>query len=126
VVAITGDGGLQMAAPELSTLKEMCVWIRKELGPETPLHFSRFYPLFKLRGLPPTPVSTLEKARSIAQSAGLEYVYIGNVPGHEAENTFCPRCKKMVIRRMGMAVLENRLKSGKCPDCSRSLPGIWS
>ena len=111
---------------DLSTLKEMCVWIQKELGAETPLHFSRFYPLFKLKGLPPTPVSTLERARSIAQSAGLEYVYIGNVPGHEGENTFCPKCKKMVIKRAGYMVGEVNLKEGKCKFCGKPISGIWT
>ena len=111
---------------DLSALKEICVWIEKELGAETPLHLSRFYPLFKLKGLPPTPVSTLEKARSIAQSAGLEYVYIGNVPGHEGENTFCPKCKKLVIKRAGYMVGEVNLKEGKCKFCGKPIPGIWT
>ena len=71
---------------EMSVVKEMCLWIKKELGPDTPVHFSRFYPLYKLRSLPPTPVSTLDKVRAVALSAGLEYVYVGNIPGHEAEN----------------------------------------
>src|SRR4030042_439479 len=67
---------------EMSVVKEMCLWIKKELGPDTPIHFSRFYPLYKLKNLPPTPVSTLEKARPAALSSGLEYVYVGNIPGH--------------------------------------------
>jgi pyruvate formate lyase activating enzyme len=111
---------------DMDVLKEMCLWIKKELGAETPLHFSRFYPLFKLKGLPPTPVSTLEKARSIALSAGLEYVYIGNVPGHEGENTFCPKCKKMIIKRAGYMVGEINLKEGKCRYCGKPIPGIWT
>jgi pyruvate formate lyase activating enzyme len=107
-------------------LREMCLWIRKELGPETPVHFSRFYPLYKLKNLPPTPVSTLETARATALSAGLEYVYIGNVPGHEAENTFCPKCKKAVIKRAGYMVGEIRLKDGKCSFCGKPIHGIWA
>jgi pyruvate formate lyase activating enzyme len=79
---------------EWPVVKEMCLWIKKELGADIPVHFSRFYPLYKLRSLPPTPVSTLEKARNTALSSGLEYVYIGNIPGHEGEHTFCPKCKK--------------------------------
>ena len=109
-----------------AVLKEMCLWIRKELGADTPIHFSRFYPLYKLKTLPPTPVSTLEKARAIALSAGLEYVYIGNVPGHESESTFCPRCKKAVIRRTGFMVGEVHLKGGKCGYCGKPIPGIWA
>jgi pyruvate formate lyase activating enzyme len=86
---------------EMSVVKEMCLWVKKELGADTPIHFSRFYPLYKLRSLPPTPVSTLEKARAVALSSGLEYVYIGNIPGHEGGNTFCPRYKKLIIQRAG-------------------------
>ncbi len=104
----------------------LCLWIKKGLGSETPVHFSRFYPLYKLRSLPPTPVSTLEKARALALSSGLEYVYIGNVPGHEGENTFCPRCKKLLIQRTGYMVGEVHLKSGKCGYCGKPIPGIWT
>jgi pyruvate formate lyase activating enzyme len=111
---------------EMSVIKEMCLWIKKELGSETPVHFSRFYPLYKLRSLPPTPVSTLEKARTLALSSGLEYVYIGNVPGHEGENTFCPRCKKLLIQRTGYMVGEVHLKNGKCGYCGKPIPGIWT
>ncbi len=111
---------------EMSIIKEMCLWIKKELGSETPVHFSRFYPLYKLRSLPPTPVSTLEKAQAVALSSGLEYVYIGNVPGHEGENTFCPKCKKLLIQRTGYMVGEVHLKSGKCGYCGKPIPGIWA
>jgi pyruvate formate lyase activating enzyme len=111
---------------DLSVLEEMCLWVKKELGADTPLHFSRFYPLYKLRSLPPTPVSTLEKARNVALSTGLEFVYIGNIPGHEGEHTFCPKCKKMVIQRIGYMIGENHLKGGKCQYCGKPLPGIWT
>jgi pyruvate formate lyase activating enzyme len=111
---------------DLSLLKEMCLWIKKELGTDTPIHFSRFYPLYKLRSLPPTPVSTLEKGRSTALSCGLEYVYIGNVPSHEGENTFCPRCKKLIIQRTGYMIGEVNLKAGKCKYCGKPIPGIWT
>jgi pyruvate formate lyase activating enzyme len=111
---------------EMSVLKEMSLWIKKDLGSDTPIHFSRFYPLYKLKTLPPTPVSTLEKAREVALSAGLEYVYIGNVPGHAGENTFCPNCKKMVIQRRGYMVGEINVKAGKCRYCGKPIPGIWA
>ena len=111
---------------ELSVLREMCLWIKRELGTDTPIHFSRFYPLYKLKSLPPTPVSTLEKAREAASSAGLEYVYIGNIPGHAGENTFCPKCKKMIIQRTGYMVGEINLKDGKCRHCGKPVPGIWT
>jgi pyruvate formate lyase activating enzyme len=111
---------------EMSIVKEMCLWIKKELGADTPIHFSRFYPLYKLKTLPPTPVSALDKARAVASSAGLEYVYVGNVPGHEGENTFCPRCKKVIIHRRGYMVGEINLKAGKCRYCGKPIPGIWT
>ncbi len=111
---------------ETSVIKEMCLWIKKELGADTPIHFSRFYPLYKLKILPPTPVSTLDKARAAALSAGLEYVYIGNIPGHEGENTFCPKCKKMIIQRTGYMVGEINMKAGKCKYCGKPIPGIWA
>jgi pyruvate formate lyase activating enzyme len=110
----------------MPVLKEMCLWIRKELGGDTPIHFSRFHPLYKLKGLPPTPVSTLERARAVALSAGLEYVYIGNVPGHEGENTFCPGCKKMIIQRSGFIVREVHMKKGMCAHCGKPIAGIWA
>jgi pyruvate formate lyase activating enzyme len=108
-----------------SVLKDMCRWIRNELGPDTPVHFSRFYPLYRLKTLPPTPVSTLEKAREIGLSAGLDYVYIGNIPGHAGENTFCPKCGKMIIQRKAYMVGEVHLKDGKCRSCGRPIAGIW-
>ena len=111
---------------EMSMVKEMCLWVKKELGADTPIHFSRFYPLYKLKTLPQTPVSTLDKARAVALSAGLKYVYIGNVPGHEGENTFCPKCKKVVIHRTGYMVGEINLKAGKCRYCGKPIPGIWA
>ena len=111
---------------EMSTVKEMCLWVKKELGPDTPIHFSRFYPLYKLRNLPPTPVSTVEKARAVALSSGLEYVYIGNIPGHEGENTFCPKCKKAIIQRTGYMIGETHMKGGKCGYCGKPIPGIWT
>jgi len=111
---------------EMSVIKEMCLWIKKELGADTPIHFSRFYPLYKLKTLPPTPISTLEKARAVALSAGLEYVYIGNIPGHEGEHTFCQKCKKMIIQRTGYMVGEINVKGGKCKYCGKPIPGIWA
>jgi pyruvate formate lyase activating enzyme len=110
----------------MSKLREMFLWIKRELGAETPFHVSRFYPLYKLNSLPPTPVSTLERARSVAFAAGLEYVYIGNVPGHVGENTFCPRCKKMIIQRAGYMVTEIQIRGGCCTYCGESIPGIWT
>ena len=111
---------------DMDEIRRMCLWINEKLGPSTPLHFSRFYPMYKLKNLPPTPVLTLERARKIALSVGLEYVYIGNVPGHEGENTYCPKCKKLLIQRIGYRILQNHLIGRKCPHCGHSLPGIWT
>ena len=106
-------------------IKKMCVWIKENLGDEVPLHFSRFMPSFKLQNLPPTPVEKLEEAYRIAKEAGLKYVYIGNVPGHPYESTYCPKCGKLVIKRTGYQVLENNLTAGRCPSCGEKIPGIW-
>ena len=109
-----------------SQIRDLCLWVRRELGPETPLHFSRFYPLYKLKNLPPTPVTILERARATALAIGLEYVYIGNVPGHEGENTFCPRCKRLLIERSGFMVRGVHLQDGRCGACGQPIPGIWA
>uniref|UniRef100_A0A7C3Z0A5 AmmeMemoRadiSam system radical SAM enzyme n=1 Tax=Desulfobacca acetoxidans TaxID=60893 RepID=A0A7C3Z0A5_9BACT len=103
----------------------MCRWIADNLGPLTPLHFSRFYPMHKMLDLNPTPVSTLEKARELALLAGLKYVYIGNLPGHEAESTYCHNCNKLIIARQGYRVGEITMKDGHCGHCGAPIPGIW-
>jgi pyruvate formate lyase activating enzyme len=106
-------------------ISKMSEWVRENLGVDTPVFFSRFHPDYRLTNLPPTPVTTLEEARSIALSGGLHYVYLGNVPGHEGENTYCPDCGRVVIRRFGFAVLENNIPNGKCKFCGREIAGIW-
>ncbi len=107
------------------TLKAMCRWLAQELGPLTPVHFSRFYPLYKMQNHYPTPVGTLEKAREIALKAGLKYVYLGNLPGHTAESTWCHHCGKLIIARRGYFVDEVHLKKGACAYCGTKIPGIW-
>jgi pyruvate formate lyase activating enzyme len=109
----------------IESLKKMCLWIKDEVGADVPLHFTRFYPLYKLRNLPPTPVETLEQARSMALSVGLEFVYIGNVPGHSGENTYCPSCQKTLIARRGYYILANHVVKGRCRYCGKGIPGIW-
>lgn len=111
---------------DLDKIKEMCLWIRNNIGTEVPLHFSRFFPAYKLTQLPPTSINTLEKAREIALNTGIEYVTIGNVPGHTANSTFCPACKKNVIKRSHFAVLENNIKDDKCKFCGHRIPGVWA
>ena len=110
----------------LEEIKSMCQWISKEVGLDIPLHFSRFHPMYLLKNLPPTPISTLEKARQIALEVGLRYVYIGNVPGHESENTICPSCHKIVIHRRGYKIQTVNMKKGKCLFCGTNIPGVWS
>jgi pyruvate formate lyase activating enzyme len=106
-------------------IRKMCLWIKENLGASTPLHFSRFWPLYKLTALNPTPVTTLERARRIATDSGLHYVYIGNLAGNEAENTYCAKCKKVLIRRIGYTILENNVKEGKCGFCGEGVDGVW-
>jgi len=108
-----------------ATIKKMCLWIKENLGAETPLHFSRFWPMYKMVSLNPTPVQTLENARKIAMDCGLKYVYLGNIAGNPAENTYCPKCKKIVIARSGYMVQEINLIDGKCKYCGEKIEGVW-
>lgn len=106
-------------------IKRMCGWILKELGPDYPLHFIRFFPQYKLDRLPPTPIGTLEGFRDIAIKEGIHYVYIGNVPGHEGEHTYCHNCKKLLIERNGYLLKQVNIEGGKCKFCGTSIPGRW-
>ncbi len=106
--------------------KRMCKWILDKLGPDHPLHLLRFYPQYKLKRLSPTPVATLTRFRNIAMSAGIRYVYVGNVPGHEGENTFCHNCGKMIIERRGYHMGPVHIKKGACEFCNTTIPGVWT
>ena len=107
-------------------IKDMCAWIKENLGADTPLHFSRFWPMYKLKNLPPTPLETLRDAKKIAEAEGLNFVYVGNVPEEPSNNTYCPACKKLLIHRTGYFVLENNIVNSKCRFCGRRIAGIWS
>ncbi len=107
-------------------IKDLSKWVADHLGPDVPVHFTRFHPTYRLTDLPPTPVATLERAWEIGRAAGLHYVYLGNLPGHPGENTMCPGCGEILIRRVGFRVISNNLESGSCPGCSRAIPGVWS
>jgi len=106
-------------------VRDLARWVKTNLGVDVPIHFTRFHPTYRLTNLPPTPVPTLERAWNIARAQGLNYVYLGNVPGHPGENTVCPGCGEVMIRRLGYQILENRLNGGACPDCKREIPGVW-
>jgi pyruvate formate lyase activating enzyme len=110
---------------DTNKIKEMCLWIKENIGVDVPLHFSRFYPQYKLSRLPPTPISTLEKACEIAQQVGLKYVYIGNVPGHKLDNTYCPKCHKFLIKRQGYSIVENNIIDNKCKFCAEKIYGVF-
>jgi pyruvate formate lyase activating enzyme len=106
-------------------IKQMCRWLADNGFTETPIHFSRFQPQYKLEHLPPTPTAILNTASSIAREAGLKYVYIDNVPGSGIDDTVCPSCGQKVIERSGFRILSNKIKNGRC-SCGTSIPGVWS
>lgn len=106
-------------------IRQLARWVRSNLGSEIPVHFSGFYPYYKMQHLPPTPLATLDLARQIAMEEGLYYVYIGNIRSKDGENTYCPGCKKMLIQRQGFVIVLNNLKDGSCPDCGKKIYGVW-
>jgi len=105
--------------------KELARWIKTYLGTDTPVHFSRFHPQYLLRNLPLTPQKTLETAHDIARAEGHEFVYLGNLPGHPAESTYCPSCGALLIGRRGYRVYQNNLKGNRCDKCGRVIPGLF-
>ncbi|MEW5995587.1 MAG: AmmeMemoRadiSam system radical SAM enzyme, partial [Candidatus Zixiibacteriota bacterium] len=105
--------------------KELARWVKTYLGSDTPVHFSRFHPQYLLRHLPPTPRKTLETAHKASLAEGLEYVYLGNVPGNPAESTYCPQCGQMLIHRRGYRILEYNLAGNRCPKCRKEIPGLF-
>jgi len=107
-------------------IRQLSTWVKANLGSDTPLHFSAFYPRYKMRHLPPTSVQTLETARGIALDEGLAYVYIGNVASPEGQNTYCPQCKRLLIERSGYQVLQNHIFLGRCSQCDYPIQGLWA
>lgn len=94
----------------------------KEVGPETPLHFNRYYPAYKFDN-PPTKIETLEEAYDKAKKAGIDYPYVGNVFGHKYENTYCPNCSEILIQRFSYSIRKyNISKDKKCPKCGQTIP----
>ena len=117
--------------PSLNDSEDMvdrlCVWMREQAGPEMPVHFSRFFPCFRMTHLPPTPVETLVRAREQARSAGLQHVYVGNAEVPDGDDTFCAGCGERLVVRQRYVVKTNRVAAdGTCPVCGKKLYGIWS
>lgn len=106
-------------------IKRMCNWLVENGLSNAPLHFSRFHPDYKLTQLPVTPEGVLTQAREIALAAGIKYVYIGNVPGLDAQNTFCPNCHEIIVERKGYSILQKNLKKGACKKCGEKIAGVW-
>jgi len=103
----------------------MCEWLVANGFDDAPLHFSRFHPTYKMMDAPPTPFKTLRQAKQIALEAGIKHVFIGNVPGTEDENTFCPECGKKLINRHGFGTSGIKITDGKCDYCGAEIPGVW-
>jgi len=103
----------------------LCKWVKENLGTDVPIHFTRFHPQYILKNLPPTPLATLERAKAIADAEGLNFVYIGNVPGHKAENTYCPKCAKLIVERIGFQIKSINLNKDHCKFCNHPIPGKW-
>jgi pyruvate formate lyase activating enzyme len=111
---------------ERSQLRNIAAWIRNSLGADTPWHVTRFYPHHELMHMSATPISTLEHAWLIGRAEGLRYVYLGNVPGHKWEHTYCHECGTLLIKRSVFDILENNLKNGMCPACNTIIPGTFN
>ena len=104
-------------------IRSLSKWIFDNLGPDVPVHFTRFYPMYHMDHEAPTPIATLEKAHDIARKEGIDYVYLGNAPGHRFESTWCPRCDELLIERYGFRILNYYItKDKKCPKCGEKIP----
>jgi len=106
-------------------IQSMCDWLIENGFADTPLHFSRFFPTYKLSQLPPTDEAVLIQTKEIAEKSGMKYVYIGNIPGLHGENTYCPDCKQMLIKRIGYVVKKNLIHNGRCTFCGEPVAGVW-
>ncbi len=106
-------------------IRDLCKWVAGTLGKETPVHFSRFFPHYRMRNLPPTPPATLDRAKKLARAEGLHYVYIGNMLRPDGENTFCPKCGALLIERRRYTIRQNKLQDGTCPACGAEAYGVW-
>ena len=100
-------------------------WVLENTGEDTPLHFSRFFPMYRLTDLPPTSIDTLRGARERAREIGLNHVYVGNVVTPEGMTTKCAECGETLIVRQGFMITENNILNGKCGSCSAPIAGVW-
>lgn len=114
--------GLNDADEEFRALAK---WMKEHLGPDVPVHFTRYHPDYLLKDVPATPVETLEHAQAAARAEGLHFAYVGNVPGHAGENTYCPRCEHLLVERAGMSMVRNFMNNGACPQCGCAIAGVW-
>ncbi len=105
-------------------LKDIATFLQG-VSPDIPWHVSAFYPTYKMLDRPPTPAATLRRARDIGLEAGVRYVYTGNIPGENGENTYCAGCRELLINRIGYRIRQNRLTAGKCPSCGMAIAGVW-
>ena len=106
--------------------RDLARFVKSELSPDVPVHFTRFHPSYRMQNRPSTPVATLTRARDAAIEEGLHYVYVGNVPGHPGAHTMCPGCHKLLVKRVNMVTVENRIVAGNCPDCKTKIAGLWT
>jgi len=113
VVPTINDNRLEM--------QKLARWIKNNLGKETPWHVTRFFPYLELAHISPTPITTLEQIHDIGVKEGLEFVYAGNILGHPYEDTYCPHCKRRVIKRHGFDIVEKHTHNGKCDFCGEEL-----
>jgi pyruvate formate lyase activating enzyme len=105
-------------------IRDAAAFVAQELGPETPWHISRFFPAYNMLDRVPTPIETLKRSKEIGLSEGLKFVYVGNVPIGGDEDTYCPQCGHVLIRRHEFSVLANHMQDGHCPDCRAPVAGI--
>jgi pyruvate formate lyase activating enzyme len=107
----------------MEKIKAMAVWIKNYLGKDTPFHLLRFHPDYKMTTLPATKVEDMERAYMTAKNEGLNYIYLGNVPGHPSENTYCPNCNEVIIKRYSFEITQWKLTSDmRCPVCGQQIP----
>ena len=109
----------------LDMIRKMCRWLVANGLEDCPLHFSRFHPQYKLKQLPPTPVGILEQARKTAIENGMKFAYVGNMPGTQYEDTFCPECQKVLIERKGYRIIQNHIHNSLCGFCTAPVAGVW-